>query len=62
MKIPEKCGEDDQKMMTSHTNTSYFILYISVKVNDCTSMRGGVSINRRPKVDLIVFSWNQAFL
>lgn len=58
MKILEKCGEDDFKMMISYTNILYFILYISVKINDCIFMRGGVFINRRLKVDLIVFFWN----
>ena len=63
VKMPEKGGKNNQKLVTSQKNTSLFIPYVSVKMKACPSMRGGVSINKRQKkADLIIFSRNKAFL
>lgn len=61
--MPEKGGNHNEKLVTSQKNTSLFIPHVSVKMKACASMRGGVSNNKRPKkADLIIFSWNKAFL
>lgn len=57
VKMPEKGGKNNEKLVTSQKNTSLFIPHVSVKMKACPSVRGGVSINKRPKkADLIIFS------
>lgn len=63
VKMPRKGGQKNtKKLVTSHKSTSSFIPYISVKIKGYICMREWVSIYRRLKADLIIFSWNKAFL